>query len=239
MASTLWQSVKPVVWGSPWSWLQGVHPWKEVTRAVPFRSRHGVLCRQTVFHGMRPPERLRMKKIFENIGMPSYSCIYLGLVTCLWQPMYSVCHLEENKWRPHLPVCLLLLDDVYEISLWMEWLWPRPLCYSVIPVCFTWQILKAGVANGAGVGDLQTFKSLFSTCPEVVNWLALTGASCMGHLTTSSCVCMFSASYLLHVYPALSLARTECHFHFPQLYVLLEFAAYHLNWLCHSNILLF
>lgn len=29
---------------------------------------------------MRPPERLRMKKVFENIGMPSYSCIYLGLV---------------------------------------------------------------------------------------------------------------------------------------------------------------
>lgn len=86
---------------------------------------------------------------------------------------------------------------------------------------------------------LQTFKNVFSTYPEVVNWLALTGASCMVHLTTSSRVWMFRASYLLHVYSALSLARTECLSHFPQLYVLLEFAAYHLNWLCHSNISLF
>ena len=161
-----------MVWGGPWSWLKGVHPWKEVTSAhrISWQTSQGIKDEEELWE-------------YGN----AYLFLYLLGVGYLLVATY-VQRLQSG--RKSVKAASAGLPA---LTWW--YLWDQPVggmvvgpssCCFILPVCFTWQILKAGVANGAGVAVFRNSKTCFLLVQRV--WMDLTGASCMVHLATSSCV---------------------------------------------------
>lgn len=163
-----------------------------MTTAAPCRRGRGVLCRLTVFHGMR------LRKCY---GGP------LGVSECLGIPLFVWGWLLARRrlrtafaiWRK-VGEGLLCWFACFSLMMFM-----RPACVwngcVALIVLLGYACLlhvtnpKSGDCKSTEVAVFRHLKTCFLLVIQRLSGFVLIGASCTVHLTTYSCtcICMFSA----------------------------------------------